>query len=202
MNRSFLNYLFPVLQWFFDRWDTAGIARWWNLRCGSAGAAFCFPVEIAHGFMANLLSKDPDVLFLPHIRGVPTDSDNANTCTCVFVQGEAFYLKSTFEGIQSKKVITPYLDLSRGFEPRTAEFLKVALELCSSQVDGLKAFKAGMAAQAAYSDEIRTAGAKILQELEQDPEAMAIVLFGRPYNAFAGEANKGIPGKFASRGIG
>ena len=29
---------------------------------------------------------------------------------------------------------------------------------------------------------------------------MAIVLFGRPYNAFAGEANKGIPGKFASRG--
>ena len=29
---------------------------------------------------------------------------------------------------------------------------------------------------------------------------MAVVLFGRPYNAFAGEGNKGIPAKFASRG--
>ncbi len=203
MNRSFLvNTYFPFFNGFFkslgyrpvlpDTVESSGVDQ--------QGAAFCFPVEIAHGFMANLLSKDPDILFLPHIRGVPTDSDNTNSCTCVFVQGEAFYLKSTFEGTQSKKVITPYLDLSRGFEPRTAEFLKVASELGSSQVDGLKAFKAGMVAQAAYRDEIRSAGAKILQELEQDPEAMAIVLFGRPYNAFAGEANKGIPGKFASRG--
>lgn len=203
LNRSFLvNTYFPFFNGFFKslgyRPVLPDIVEPWGV--DQQGAAFCFPVEIAHGFMANLLNKDPDVLFLPHIRGVPTDSDNHNTCTCVFVQGEAFYLKSTFEGTQSKKVITPYLDLSRGFEPRTAEFLKVASELGSSQADGLKAFKAGMAAQAAYRDEIRSAGAKILQELEQDPEAMAIVLFGRPYNAFAGEANKGIPGKFASRG--
>ncbi len=55
-------------------------------------AAFCFPVEIAHGFITDLLQKDPNILFLPHIRGVPTDEENPNTCTCVFVQGEAFYL--------------------------------------------------------------------------------------------------------------
>ena len=97
-------------------------------------------------------------------------------------------------------MITPYLDLSGGFEPRTADFLKVASELGCSQADGLRAFKAGMAAQAAYREEMRAAGARILQEIEQDPEAMAIVLFGRPYNAFAGEANKGIPAKFSSRG--
>jgi predicted CoA-substrate-specific enzyme activase len=203
MNRSFLvNTYFPFFNGYFkalgyrlvlpDAVEASGVDQ--------QGAAFCFPVEIAHGFMANLLAKDPDVLFMPHIRGIPTDGDNPNTCTCVFVQGEAFYLKSTFEGIQSKKVITPYLDLSRGFDARTADFTKVASELGHSQSDGLRAFKAGMAAQAAFREEIRSAGAKILQELEQDPGAMAIVLFGRPYNAFAGEANKGIPAKFASRG--
>jgi predicted CoA-substrate-specific enzyme activase len=203
MNRSFLlNTYFPFFNAFFkalgyrlvlpDAVEAAGVDQ--------QGAAFCFPVEIAHGYMANLLTKDPDILFIPHIRGIPTDGDNPNTCTCVFVQGEAFYLKSTFEGTQSKKVITPYLDLSRGFEARTADFAKVATDLGHSQADGLGAFKAGMEAQAAFRDEIRSAGAKILQELEQDPGAMAIVLFGRPYNAFAGEANKGIPAKFASRG--
>ncbi|NOZ04612.1 MAG: activase, partial [FCB group bacterium] len=34
-----------------------------------------------------------------------------------------------------------------------------------------------------------------------DPSRIGIVLFGRPYNAFVPEANKGIPHKFASRGI-
>jgi predicted CoA-substrate-specific enzyme activase len=203
MNRSFLiNTYFTFFSTFFktlgyrpvlpDTIEPSGVDQ--------QGAAFCFPVEIAHGFMANLLSKDPDILFLPHIRGVPTDNENPNTCTCVFVQGEAFYLKSTFEGTQSKRVLTPYLDLSRGFEPKTAEFIKVASELGCSQADGLRAFKAGMEAQAASREELRAAGARILKEIEQDPEAMAIVLFGRPYNAFAGEANKGIPAKFASRG--
>ena len=97
MNRSFLvNTYFPFFNSFFnslgyrpvlpDTVEPSGVDQ--------QGAAFCFPVEIAHGFMANLLRRDPDLLFLPHIRGVPTDNDNANTCTCVFVQGEAFYLKS------------------------------------------------------------------------------------------------------------
>ncbi len=203
MNRSFLvNTYFPFFNAFFktlgyrlvlpDSVEAAGVDQ--------QGAAFCFPVEIAHGFMANLLDKEPEILFLPHIRGVPTDSENANTCTCVFVQGEAFYLKSTFERLQSKKVVTPYLDLSRGFEPRTDEFIKVALELGRSRADGLRAFREALEAQAACREEMRASGAKMLQELEEDRDALAIVLFGRPYNAFAGEANKGIPAKFASRG--
>ena len=36
--------------------------------------------------------------------------------------------------------------------------------------------------------------------MEEDEEAVAVVLFGRTYNAFADDANFGIPRKFASRG--
>jgi len=203
MNRSFLvNTYFPFFNAFFkelgyrvvlpDTIDPAGVDQ--------QGAAFCFPVEIAHGFVADLLTKDPDILFFPHIRGVPTDEENTNTCTCVFVQGEVFYLSGTFDGIRSKKVLAPFLDLSRGFEQKTQEFIKIAADLGSSQADGLKAFRAGMAAQDTFKDELRTRGAEILGEIERDPDAMAVVLFGRPYNAFVAEANKGIPAKFASRG--
>ena len=57
-----------------------------------------------------------------------------------------------------------------------------------------------MAAQKAFKEELRARGAEVLKEIEQDPSAMAVVLFGRPYNSFVAEAHKGIPGKFASRG--
>ncbi len=203
MNRSFLVHTyFPFFNAFFrelgyrtvlpDKMDPVGVDQ--------QGAAFCFPVEIAHGFVWDLLRKDPDVIFLPHIRGVPTDAENQNTCTCVFVQGESYYLTSTFEGTRSKKVLKPYLDLSRGFEVKAAEFVKIAKELGASDADGMRAFHAGVAAQKVFKDEIRERGAQILSELAQSPDSLAVVLFGRPYNAFAGEANKGIPAKFASRG--
>lgn len=203
MNRSFLvNTYFPFFNAFFkglgyrlvlpDSVDPDGVDQ--------QGAAFCFPVEIAHGFISDLLRKNPDVLFIPHIRGVPTDHENSNTCTCVFVQGEVFYLSGTFEGLRSKKILSPYLDLSRGFEPKNQEFEKIADSLGHSQADAQRAFASGMAAQAAFKNDLRSKGAQLLEELSRDPDAMAVVLFGRPYNAFAGEANKGIPGKFASRG--
>jgi predicted CoA-substrate-specific enzyme activase len=203
VNRSFLmNTYFPFFQAFFkelgyrvvlpDRVDPVGVDQ--------QGAAFCFPVEIAHGHMYDLLNKDPDLLFLPHIKGVPTDHENPNTCTCVFVQGETYYLATTFEGIESKKVLRPFLDLSRGFEGKKAEFVKLAAELGCSGDQGLAAFRAGMAAQEAFRRELRERGAQVLKEIDEDPNAVGVVLFGRPYNAFAGEANKGIPAKFASRG--
>jgi len=203
MNRSFLvNTYFPFFNAFFkelgyrvvlpDSIDPVGVDQ--------QGAAFCFPAEIAHGFISTLLKKDPSILFLPHIRGVPTDEENANTCTCVFVQGEAYYLGTTFEATKTKKIITPYLDLSRGFEAKINDFAQVAEELGFTHADGTRAFHAGMAAQKAFKEELRAKGAEVLQEMEQDSTAMGVVLFGRPYNSFAAEAHKGIPGKFASRG--
>ncbi len=202
-NRSFLmNTYFPFFNAYFselgyrvvlpDEPDSKGVDQ--------QNAAFCYPVEIAHGFMYNLLSKNPDILFLPHIRGIPTDEENHNTCTCVFVQGEAFYLKSTFEGTHGRKVLTPYLDLSGGFDAVFQEFVKLAAEVGASQTAAKKAFQAGVKAQTEFRERLKSKGTEILKELAQNPDQMGIVLFGRPYNTFAGEANKGIPGKFASRG--
>jgi predicted nucleotide-binding protein (sugar kinase/HSP70/actin superfamily) len=203
MNRSFLvNTYFPLFNAFFnqlgyrvvlpDAVDPAGVDQ--------QGAAFCFPVEIAHGYMADLLRKKPDVLFVPHIRGVPTDEENPNTCTCVFVQGEAYYLTSTFDASGVSKVLSPYLDWSRGFDKARDALLQVASDLGVSRDQGLKAFETAVEAQQAFKRELRAKGQEVLQQIDAEPDAVAVVLFGRPYNTFAGEANKGIPAKFASRG--
>ena len=203
INRSFLmNTFFPFFNTFFKELGYRVVLPDKIEQYGTdqQGAAFCYPVEISHGYVSNLIDKDPDVYFMPHIRGIPTDDDNADTCTCVFVQGEAFYLSSAFESIKMKKVITPYLDLSKGFEGRKEDFVKLAAEFGKNSSDGFRAFEKAMNAQQAFRDELRRRGAQIFEELKKEPEAIAIVLFGRPYNSFAPEANKGIPAKFASRG--
>ncbi len=203
LNKSFLiNTYFPLFNAYFkrlgyrvivsDKPDPQGVEQ--------QGAAFCFPVEIAHGMMADLLAKNPDILFLPHIRGVPTDHENPNTCTCVFVQGESYYLRSTFD-VGDKKVLAPFLDMSRGIASQANEFVKMAKELGHSEKEARSALDAGIQAQNEFRKALLEKGAEMIKELEDDPAAIGIVLFGRPYNAFAGEANKGIPAKFASRGF-
>jgi predicted nucleotide-binding protein (sugar kinase/HSP70/actin superfamily) len=63
-----------------------------------------------------------------------------------------------------------------------------------------RAFDFAVTQQNHFFEEIKKTGKKALQALEKNPEKTAIVLFGRPHNAFADEANKGIPHKFATRG--
>ena len=46
---------------------------------------------------------------------------------------------------------------------------------------------------------LREKGAEVLKHI--GPDETAVVLFGRPYNAFASEANKGVPSKFSSKGL-
>ncbi|MCW5198612.1 activase, partial [Desulfobulbus sp. F3] len=63
------------------------------------------------------------------------------------------------------------------------------------------ALQAAIAAQDEFTKDIREMGRQALADLEQNPDRFGVVVFGRPYNSFASAANKGIPAKFASRGI-
>jgi predicted nucleotide-binding protein (sugar kinase/HSP70/actin superfamily) len=63
-----------------------------------------------------------------------------------------------------------------------------------------QAYAAAVSRQKAFADGLKEQGRQVVTKLESDPTRWAVVLFGRPYNAFAKEANMGIPTKFASRG--
>ena len=58
-----------------------------------------------------------------------------------------------------------------------------------------------MKRQVACMDEMKHIGKNMLQQLESDPNQIAVVIFARSYNGFVEEANMGIPHKLASRGI-
>lgn len=163
------------------------------------GAAFCYPAELAHGFCKSLIDAGVDYYFFPQVKGLAVENGAADSVTCPFAQGEPYYLKTTFPEIAGN-MISPVLDFSRGMQAVSHEFVKVGKNLGFNKQKSLEAFQRAWEAQQAFFAEIKSIGSRFMQELERDPDQIAIVIFGRPYNAFTQTANLGIPAKFASRG--
>ncbi|MBT8352021.1 MAG: activase [Deltaproteobacteria bacterium] len=214
INRSFIvNTYYPLYSTFFaemgfepmiaDHPSQEGIDQ--------RNAAFCYPGELAHGFFHSLLKmkNPPEFLFLPHFKSIPAQNGDSRSHSqvCPFVQGETFYLQATFshalEKIKKKgtKVLTPLLDLQEGLEKAEKPMLETAFQMGVNRKAAKMAFEKALLQQTKCLAEMRKLGKKALAELETDPEKMAVVIFGRPYNGFVDEAHMGIPRKFASRGI-
>jgi len=58
---------------------------------------------------------------------------------------------------------------------------------------GQAGYAAAVQTQKAVETAMREAGRRALEELQADPAALAVVIFGRSYNAFVSEAHMGIP---------
>lgn len=169
-----------------------------------SASSFCFPGEVAHGMFMNLLKKKPNFIFLPQVDELHVEGSGAegkgHRCTCVLAQSEPYYLRSAFREIEPK-LISPVLDFSEGLEPLGEEFVKIAKEIGEDADKAKAAFTYASEMQRQFSAKKKELGDRALEELERDGSRIGIVVFGRAYNAFADEANLGIPRKFASRGV-
>jgi predicted CoA-substrate-specific enzyme activase len=181
-----------------DMIDPEGFAR--------IEAAFCLPAELTHGSFMNLLKKKTDYVFLPHISQIPVKNPSTFSKTCVFVQGEPYYLKATFRReIEESKttLLSPVLQMDRDYDRARVrnELIKMAVTVLRvGETAAVAAFEKAVARQRAFDAELQVWGQKALKYLDQHPDTFGLVLFGRPYNTFAADANMGIPHKAASRG--
>lgn len=204
--KSFLSHsLFPLYSNFFnqlgfriilsDSIDPEGVSR--------IEAAFCLPAEVTHGSFLNLLKKKPDYIFIPHVMQLPVQNVKTYSRMCVFVQGEPYYLKVTFrkEIEQSPTVLlSPVLKMENGYETAEDTMVDMARKIGVSEKEAHKAYRFACMKQYSFEKELLEIGERTLKYLDDNPDMFGIVLFGRPYNAFAGEANMGISHKVASRG--
>jgi predicted CoA-substrate-specific enzyme activase len=212
INRSFLvNTYYPLYSTFFaalglepivpDSYSQEGIDQ--------KTSAFCYPGELAHGFFHSLLNmkNPPEYIFLPHFKAVPASDGNSSAQVCPFIQGEPFYLQATFQKRidelkrKGTKILAPLLDLTKGVTAARRPLIEIARQMGTRRKAAERAFEAALQKQTACLVEMEEIGKKTLETLEADPEKTAVVIFGRPYNAFADEAHMGIPHKLASRGV-
>ena len=210
INRSFLtNTLYPLYSTFFTELGYRVVLPDTVIPEGTKRrkAPFCNPCEIAHGFFLDLLGKKPDILFLPLIRGMKTVSEDEVSTLCPLVQGESFYLKGAFENeLQSTAgaqptILSPSIDFTLDLSRQRKAFIEIGKGLGVGAGKTEAAFEHALKAQEKLAGEMRRLGRDALAEIESDPDRIGVVLFGRPYNALAPEGHKGIPHKFASRGI-
>ncbi|MFH1197213.1 MAG: acyl-CoA dehydratase activase [bacterium] len=164
-------------------------------------SSFCYPAELAHGFLHDLIEQKPDYIFLPHITEIYNADDSKDKKTCVLLQSESYYLKSTFrEELDGIKILNPVLNFNKGWKNAKDAFIQMGSELGKDKIESAAAFDFAVTELNEMFNEFKLLGKQILAELKENNE-FGIVLFGRAYNSFAGEANLGIPQKITSRGL-
>ena len=193
--------LYPLYSWFFselgydirlsETMDHHGVQMCQSTRC--------YPYEIAHGTFQDLISKGVKKIFVPHLVGMPIHKGASGSITCPMAQAAPYYLSAAFEHADVE-ICDPILDMTNGMDVAESEFVKLGVSLGHDAEDARKAFRKGCEQQDAYGEAAKAEGRKALEKVENS-NSVAIVLVGRPYNAFSKLANMGIPRKFASRGI-
>ncbi|MRR33152.1 CoA activase [bacterium] len=161
------------------------------------GSAFCFPVLLSHAFLQGLLRKGTDYIFLPFVKTMAVETSDEANCTCPFVQADPSYLQAAFFDDLKPKILTEVLEFDQPERLRTA-FVAIARKLGFPRGKAVQAYNEARATFEAMRAEMLDHGRRFLSGL--GPDENAIVLFGRPYNAFSRFGNMGIPHKFASRG--
>ncbi len=211
INKSFwTNTYYPFLYHFFSRigfkvqlpdaLEQEGMNR--------KGTAFCYPAEISHGYLESILKRMPDHLFLPQFKGNYVENSPKHCSTCPLSQGEPYYLASAFKDHEayrelkkSDRILSPVIDFSEGYRQAEDTFVSVAKKLGVGKNKARLAYKKALSVQETVFNEMKEKGREVLAELKSNPDMIAIVVFGRSYNAFVSEAHMGIPNKFASRGV-
>ena len=211
INKSFwTNTYYPLLYNFFSRIG-------FNVQLSDTieqdgmdrkGTAFCYPAEISHGYLENLLKKMPDYIFLPQFKGNYVENGLKTCSTCPLSQGEPYYLAAAFKDHETYqelkergRILSPVIDFSEGYRQAGDTFISVAKKLGVNKNKARLAYKEALRVQEMAFEEMKEKGREVLAELEANPDMIAIVIFGRPYNALVSEAHMGIPNKFASRGV-
>lgn len=161
-------------------------------------APFCFPTQIAHGAVLDLITQDkPDYVFFPQIQKMPYESSKIKSYLCPISQASPFVLQKAFSEV---KFLSPSLNFQEGYFSCKAMIKNIVDEFDMPYRDVEWAYLDAVDAQLTVEFEMRKMGALILKEaLESDKPA--IILVGRSYNAFPNETSQSIGRKLASKGI-
>jgi predicted nucleotide-binding protein (sugar kinase/HSP70/actin superfamily) len=120
--------------------------------------SFCYPAQVSLCLFKNLLDKKTDYLFVPEIFEMHVEGEKEQrldfNCTCVFVSGEPFYLKQAYKNeLQGKKIFTPFLNFSKGWEVEEEKFLDIAVQMGVSRAKAVTAYRKAVKMQRDFTAE-------------------------------------------------
>ena len=145
----------------------------------------CFPVQAAHGHVQTLLQQGVDYVIVPNVVNTETNYPQAQSKLCPWNLTLPFVLRAVekMEGALAKKLLCPTVHFRWGRESVRRELRVLGKALGASRATSDDAVDSAYAAQAKFSERLRTAGTSALEALRESGEP-AVVLLGRPYNIY------------------
>jgi predicted CoA-substrate-specific enzyme activase len=162
-----------------------------------SNAGFCFPAQIAHGAVLDLVQRGVERIFLPHLMRMPQCNDSYDSYLCPITQASPYFLAKAFPGT---RLLSPLLDFTNGYSTSTALVEMAIRELGQERPAAEQAWAAAVAAQTDAEHAMKELGQRALDQALA-AGAPAILLAGHSYNAFTPEASQSVGKKLSSMGI-
>ena len=164
-------------------------------------AETCFPVEVMHGHIRDLLEKGADHIFLPFIVDNRAEDGNPTVnYNCPWIQASAFMLRGVMKDEAGKaRLLMPTLHFRysrRQLLSELAGFMNDAFGTSAAAVRS--AVDAAEQAQGSFEHALQEEGRRILESLPAGK--IPVVILGRPYNAGDPELNLGLIAKLIDLG--
>lgn len=150
---------------------------------GMIVAETCFPVELMHGHIMDLLKKGADYVFTPFIINSKGEEDNpTNNCNCPWVQTFPFMVKAAInDDSLVDRMLIPTLNFRyyrRVLNKELSDFMNGKFGIPKRKV--VRAIDEAEKAQNSFENKVIARGQEALNNLPDDKEALVII--GRPYN--------------------
>ncbi|HUT58589.1 MAG TPA: acyl-CoA dehydratase activase [Phycisphaerae bacterium] len=155
----------------------------------------CFPIIVAHGHVADLLTKGVDRILLPNIVSHETRWMEQESYLCPWQQTLPFVVRRApaFEP-HYEKFLTPTVVFRQGLKVVRRDLMPMLRRLGASKAVVAAAVDEAYLAQARFISRIRAAGREAVEKLRRTGEP-GIVLLGRPYNIHDAGVNLSVAGK-------
>ncbi len=159
--------------------------------------ALCYPCEVVHGAVYDLLSKNVDYILLPRVMEFDIQKDMLHSYTCPTTTIISDVIKGAFESA-ADKILAPQIGFSKHLlKTSLKEIVNLGIVLGISKKKAKKAWKTAKEYYDQYIAESIKLGKKILNEIGDEP---AVIIAGRPYTTNSSEMNLSLPRKITSRG--
>ncbi len=166
---------------------------------GNITTETCLPLKAAHGHVLDLLEAQVDHIFLPQICEVESLIEGELPVKlCPFVQGVPWTIQSAINFSEfGVNLLNPVLKLTRD-KSAEKEWKEFAGIIGCSWKSMKRAVEIAWKAQNSYWETLVRIGRKILEDLRGEK---AILIVGRPYNAFDPGMNMDLTQKLRKLGI-
>lgn len=157
----------------------------------------CYPCEVVHGAVYDLLQRNVDFIFLPRVIEMEAPRGHLHGYTCPSTTVIPDIVKGAFGGI-SDKILAPHIGLTGVLMATTLkEIVVMAGILGIGEKAARRAAEKAIASYERFKKRYLELGKKELEGLIKGP---AVIIAGRPYTTCSPEVNLALPRKITSRG--